>query len=1032
VSFSETQTKLTLILSFASLTMGRTSRSGKVYDEWSNDSYGRLAKAPGTNNKTQNKRTKDRRTTRALDSKRPRTDADDTASVVTAPTPATKRSHTRSQRIRCTVYGTNRANLFPCHYFCSQCADWEFWQKTNAFGQKLRDSRRNECTANHTNPAYPTTLKTGVLVEEIYNNTPDSDADLSSDEEEEEEEIEDVIPDAVRNEIETPVVVAENRQETTVETIVIEDNVRETIVIDDPHDKIVELTATIARLRELLVDSEFELDRVKTILRQIQSRVNSVSFSKKPGMSNLTYVRGLGNGFLSAFKRTTSRKKKKAMASELFTTLEDDLDMKEKMLTYGKMHFRKNVFNPFAVLRKMDLEGGKLNYEAIELLRELETNGEKNVRNTLVPTVGELKKAAKVVEEYGKHVAPFTCGVTEKGAEKVEFDPEHVIRILLEAADLLGLDRKVILSQAIDGSRFSKHIGFILYGLKLNDYAAKCPWTKKPLFTVDGEGKCSSQLQSKNTQIPLKVVIGKEDHTIYGEFVDVMQNVAAFKNFKIGEENERSVDVSLESVCTDMSAQWKGTGKGGACKVCKKFCSCCATDSKDVHKANPVLCARFCQELHSEEPGWCCYHKEFLTEEAIDKQETELENMLNMTINERLKVIDTWLPNCRLGNKEDPRILTSEGKIDPVSIHYDVRRASRQDRNSYSVLINNDLKVRSLSTRGGDLIARQKRLRLAMIEEKKFQIIQEEVEHGNKGRVRALFTTLNNPTCILHMHNRIALKFLSVIFKRGLSNAMTGLLDDKLFAPDAINRVKGSIKKRFDAFVSKVEGLFNTQVWGSVYAPTHWQIPVDENEKKLLPLCLDNERCKAALDSIDTVIDFLFTNNNQPEEYKQCISLFRQLFVKLRKKTPFSDPEILEFQRTTDEWFQMWMDLEGWEGCTNYTHMLGSGHIADLLFHHRNLYVFSNQGWEALNSLIKQVYFRRTGRGGGRQSSSRLLPIARWLQRRLVFMSVSSEEDMMEKLNVLRQEAIGPIGPEEQEQATQHDNDDIFEGLQWL
>ncbi len=52
--------------------MGRTSRSGKVYDEWSNDSYGRLAKAPGTNNKTQNKRTKDRRTTRALDCMRPR------------------------------------------------------------------------------------------------------------------------------------------------------------------------------------------------------------------------------------------------------------------------------------------------------------------------------------------------------------------------------------------------------------------------------------------------------------------------------------------------------------------------------------------------------------------------------------------------------------------------------------------------------------------------------------------------------------------------------------------------------------------------------------------------------------------------------------------------------------------------------------------------------------------------------------------------------------------------------------------------
>jgi hypothetical protein len=57
----------------------------------------------------------------------------------------------------------------------------------------------------------------------------------------------------------------------------------------------------------------------------------------------------------------------------------------------------------------------------------------------------------------------------------------------------------------------------------------------------------------------------------------------------------------------------------------------------------------------------------------------------------------------------------------------------------------------------------------------------------------------------------------------------------------------------------------------------------------------------------------------------------------LQKKTPFWDEEIDDFQRTTNVWFQMWMDLEGWEGCTNYTHMLGSGHIVNLLFYHRNL-----------------------------------------------------------------------------------------------
>jgi hypothetical protein len=44
----------------------------------------------------------------------------------------------------------------------------------------------------------------------------------------------------------------------------------------------------------------------------------------------------------------------------------------------------------------------------------------------LIPTVGELKKAAKLVEEYGRHIVSFTCRETERGAEKVEFDAEHM------------------------------------------------------------------------------------------------------------------------------------------------------------------------------------------------------------------------------------------------------------------------------------------------------------------------------------------------------------------------------------------------------------------------------------------------------------------------------------------------------------------------------------------------------------------------------------------------------------------------------
>jgi hypothetical protein len=60
-----------------------------------------------------------------------------------------------------------------------------------------------------------------------------------------------------------------------------------------------------------------------------------------------------------------------------------------------------------------------------------------------------------------------------------------------------------------------------------------------------------------------------------------------------------------------------------------------------------------------------------------------LENLLNETINARLKEQETWLPKCKVGHTDDPRIPTTLSRIDPTSIHFDVSNASHQDRASY-------------------------------------------------------------------------------------------------------------------------------------------------------------------------------------------------------------------------------------------------------------------------------------------------------------------------------------------------------------
>ena len=61
----------------------------------------------------------------------------------------------------------------------------------------------------------------------------------------------------------------------------------------------------------------------------------------------------------------------------------------------AKEWLRKNVYTPWALLREMDLAGGTLSYEGIEVLRRVETKGEKSVRGCIIPCPADIKRCAR-------------------------------------------------------------------------------------------------------------------------------------------------------------------------------------------------------------------------------------------------------------------------------------------------------------------------------------------------------------------------------------------------------------------------------------------------------------------------------------------------------------------------------------------------------------------------------------------------------------------------------------------------------------
>jgi hypothetical protein len=84
----------------------------------------------------------------------------------------------------------------------------------------------------------------------------------------------------------------------------------------------------------------------------------------------------------------------------------------------------------------------------------------------------------------------------------------------------------------------------------------------------------------------------------------------------------------------------------------------------------------------------------------------------------------------------------------------------------------------------------------------------------------------------------------------------------------------------------------------------------------------------------------------------------------------------------------------GYDGITNYIHMLGAGHLRFFLKKWKNLNRFSNQGWEAYNAMLAAFWHHRTGKGGGKneQQRSRVIPIARWILRLMLWHTGVAQE----------------------------------------
>jgi hypothetical protein len=98
---------------------------------------------------------------------------------------------------------------------------------------------------------------------------------------------------------------------------------------------------------------------------------------------------------------------------------------------------------------------------------------------------------------------------------------------------------------------------------------------------------------------------------------------------------------------------------------------------------------------------------------------------------------------------------------------------------------------------------------------------------------------------------------------------------------------------------------------------------------------------------LDEILPLIITD--QPDklaDWTSCMSKLSDFFDFFGKRKEFTEPEIKDVQTKIDVWIKLWLVIAKQEGVTNYIHMLGAGNISHFLKKYKNLYRYSNQGWE--------------------------------------------------------------------------------------
>ena len=410
-----------------------------------------------------------------------------------------------------------------------------------------------------------------------------------------------------------------------------------------------------------------------------------------------------------------------------------------------------------------------------------------------------------MIESFGNIKIPFKMiRDTNDGSEGFYFRPSDMGREIILARDVAedAKSRNLMMAQTLDGATLSKKHQITMAGLKFND-------SSNPLTS------------SRNDVTPLLCVMGGEKKkNVRGIFSILFAEIAEAAHTIL----PRLLGIMAIWIVTncDMSCEWKLAGCGGAAKNARFPCTKCPIESTNLAmptypqdddestEEERIFC-NWCYAMgHDNIPEWECRHHKMCTPEHLKTLRSRVKRFEKDMPAISKQIEEIW-DESHIAVRGDPRVPHGENEKDDLSsIHFDLEKATRPQRKTYSTNLTEDLALRDLSLKGS-LVQRQAWLFLQHVSEWTYHDASKTVKKFGQGNANsALVMMMDLVPCILHMEIRLGIKILTMCLKDGFTNAKKGTL---AWMPD---NCKGSDVTACHTLKAELEKRINREMLGTV------------------------------------------------------------------------------------------------------------------------------------------------------------------------------------------------------------------------